>query len=70
MGGGSENPVRISAPPGLAVAPSGLEGVEFVDDGGGIAVIFGGRHDAEFAVAGLKGGDADLGGGGRFQPRA
>jgi hypothetical protein len=22
-----------------------------VDDGGGIAIIFGGRHDAEFAVA-------------------
>jgi len=30
-----------------------LEGAELVDDGGGIAVIFSGRHDAEFAVAGL-----------------
>ena len=39
---------------GVTVAPSGLEGVELVDDGGRIAVIFGGRQDAEFAVAGLE----------------
>jgi hypothetical protein len=66
MGGGSENPARISAPPGVTVAPSGLEGVELVDNGGGIAVLFGGGHHAEFAVAGLEDGDADHEGGGEI----
>jgi len=70
IGGGSGNPVRVSAPPGVTVAPSGLEGVELVDDGGGIAIIFGGRHDAEFAVAGLEDGDRDHQGGGEVQRRA
>ena len=64
MGGGSENPVRISAPPGVSAAQSGLEGVELMNDGGRIAIIFGGRHEAEFAVAGLEDGDADHEGGG------
>jgi hypothetical protein len=45
MGGGSGNPVRVSAPPGMIVAPSGLEGVELVDNGGRIVVIFGGGQD-------------------------
>jgi len=43
-----------------------LEGVELVDDGGGIAVIFGGGQDAEFAVAGLEDGDGDHQGGGEI----
>jgi hypothetical protein len=35
MGGGSGNPVRVSGPPGVTVAPSGLEGIELVDVGVG-----------------------------------
>jgi hypothetical protein len=64
MGGGSGNPVRVSAPLGVTVSPSRLEGVKLVDDGGGISIIFGGGQDAEFAVAGLEDGDADHEGGG------
>jgi hypothetical protein len=51
--------VGIPPPPDVIDAPSGLKGVEFVDDGGGVTVIFGRRHDAVFAVAGMKDGDAD-----------
>ena len=38
-----------------------MEGVEFVDDGGGIAVIFGGQHDAEVLCQrrAMKDDDAD-----------
>jgi hypothetical protein len=47
-------------PPDVIDAPSGLKWVEFVDDRCGVAVIFGRRHDAVFAVASMKEGDADL----------
>jgi hypothetical protein len=58
-------------PPPLVVtgAPAGLEGIEFKDDRGRVAVIFGRPHDAVFAVAGVKGGDADHQGVVRFQPQ-
>ena len=59
------------APLGVTVARSRLDGVELVDDGGGIAVIFGGGQDAEVAVVCLENGDADHEGGGevyRHQP--
>jgi hypothetical protein len=46
-------------PPDVIDALSGLKGVEFVDDRGRVAVIFGGRHDAIFPVPGVKDGDAD-----------
>ena len=39
-------------------------GIEFVDHNLGIAVIFGGRHDAEIVVAGAKDDDAGHEGGG------
>lgn len=45
-------------------APSWLEGVEFVDDGGRIAVIFGGQHDAVVASVSMEDDDADHEGGG------
>ena len=43
--------LEFLGPLGVAVAPSGLEGVELVEDRGGIAVIFGGGQlDADNAA--------------------
>src|SRR6266446_1866776 len=53
------SPILDSAPPRSPLAGSGLEGVEFMEDAGGIAVELGRGHDAEVAVAGLENGDAD-----------
>jgi hypothetical protein len=63
---GSENPGEIFLPPARAIGASGLVGVELVDDGGGITVIFGGRHNAELTVSGLEDDNADHQGGGEI----
>jgi hypothetical protein len=46
-------------PPDVIDALSGWKGIEFVDARCGVAVIFGRRHDAISAIAGVKGSDAD-----------
>ncbi len=48
----------------MALRPFMVGRVEFVDDGAGIAVIFGGQHDAVVASASMKDDDADHEGGG------
>lgn len=46
-GGGERKSERTSTRrPTICSAPSSFGGIEFVDDGGRIAVVFGGRHDA------------------------
>jgi hypothetical protein len=46
-------------PPDVIDALLGLKGIEFVDDRCRVTVIFGRWHNAIFAVACVKDGDAD-----------